>query len=889
MSGKVDSGAPEVKISIQIDIHVLLSYLQKIYIASYQLHVPIKSVTMSQNNAVAPVNEVACLTTGETSASTLPHECHSAPEGTTTPEALKDEGHIASTAEDPSIMDQLEFLKAKILELEQAARPITSTDNGFLQPIPELPLNPNLEALHPTEMRKSEEIQRMNDYMYRSRRAWEAARETTPWLTWLPRMPRRHQYGTALLHRDPDLVNLDDPTRHAFQRDPIMYGPDVTLYKCPNPFDRNYDLRSSDEGEATLAKEGFDRVIDYGSRRERLRQNFEWELDRLFLEEEIQIRRRKDQEGEKEQPNPVTQPGPVTQPEVEKQGAEAVSVEAVNVEAVENESSLPEPKHRHVDWFSFIESHLPKHKDTRHHGIVDVLLGEPVVSESQPSRGWYGSSSRKLKAQRKPVGYRAPAKPTPDKGPLPERLRITSTPLFNILSKILEEDQLGFGYTPRSFVFVRPFKGLLYSQKALQNWCEALEKRFSPTTTWKTETPIDAEVCSTSQSGMPGSAQTDARSPSRDESLVQQAAQDKPSGDKEKREGDSARIVQEDNDDKDEEDDDPDDVTKSLLALKHLRCLLEVIDMDIASRQVLLSEGKCRKVWYSDLWLLFRQGVEVIAKDGKQAYQVIETASAKHSRTYSGPGTWKKDPPFRVICVHIDFDGKFLGPVCKTFEIPKFDGERDITSLAVYPLTCHSSKRADFSDSEWERIQNLAENDRFRQKLIMRGRKFLEVAAVKQMYYTGPTLDALEEVESQVVVDFETAFSMNESVEKNENWQPELEELIGKESYASEELDGIDCFADCCAGQDVVDEFYVDGMQKDAYLDDLLLKSQSLSRQPPIIIIPRTLEDLQNDRFAFSDDELVIMSHRVFGFILRNRKWGKQPDHKHHIDAKSPH
>lgn len=306
---------------------------------------------------------------------------------------------------------------------------------------------------------------------------------------------------------------------------------------------------------------------------------------------------------------------------------------------------------------------------------------------------------------------------------------------------------------------MRPFKGLVYSQQALQRWCEALEKKFSPQTTLKTETTVDSEVLAASQGGMSGPTQTETQPPAQDKFF---AMHKENSADKEEEGGKSVRTIPEHIDDKNEEEDDPDDVSKSLLALKHLKCLLEVIDANITSRRTILREGKCRKAWYSDLWLLFGQGVEVVAKDGKQAYRVIETASKKHGITNSELGNWKKEPPFRVACAYIDFDGKQLGPVCKTFEIHKFDGEKETTSLLVYPLAHHSSKRADFSDSEWELVHTLPEQDRFRHKLIMRGRKFLEMAAVKQMYYTGSTLDALDEVESQIVLGFETALSMNE-------------------------------------------------------------------------------------------------------------------------------
>ncbi len=120
----------------------------------------------------------------------------------------------------------------------------------------------------------------------------------------------------------------------------------------------------------------------------------------------------------------------------------------------------------------------------------------------------------------------------------------------------------------------------------------------------------------------------------------------------------------------------------------------------------------------------------------------------------------KKKAPFSITCVYIDFDGVNLGPVTKAFDFKSFDGEREVTSLEVYPLRFRPLRRIDFSDSEWNKVEALPENVRYRQKLAHRGAKFLEVAAVKHMYYARPTLEVQGEVESQVVVDFETAFSV---------------------------------------------------------------------------------------------------------------------------------
>lgn len=812
------------------------------------------------------------------------------PDDATTPKAPQDVH--------PALSDEIQSLKAKILELEEAAFSINNASSRGFQPGPGPgpPLNPNLEALLPTTTMPSEEHQRMIDFMYKNRKEWETTtggKAPQSWTTGVDQMYRRHKiHFTPWNQTENAWATM---LKGKLQQDIIYRGPE-DRYTRPSPFDPKFQGNPTylDGDDTTVAYAGrdFDRVIDYGSRRERLRQNFEWELDRLFLEEDIQTQRQRKRKKHKQQAEGAEKK------EAEMKGAETT---------LEPNLGLPELKPLYLDWYAYIKPHLQQdEKDALTYGIVDILLGEPIiVVESQAFHQYFGVSSHKLAAYRKPPGYKLPGRPTPAKGPLPERIRITSIHLCKILSKILEKDMLGLQSETESFVLLRPFKSLIYSRQSLLRWCEELERKFSPTTTWKTESPVDLNASSAfSASSEPSasSASLQGKVSEPDEANVGTQPQDTPtfsegeqapqdasddSKDNERKQGvDSAKRAQTDTDENEEGEDDPNDLTKSLLALKHLRCLLEVMNTDILSRRALLREGKCCTVWFSDLWLLFSPGLEVIAKDGNQAYRVTGTNSGKHGISrYSGPRTWKKEDPFRVTCAHIDFDGKYLGPVCRTLEISKFDGERDITSLAVYPLACHPMKRADFTDSEWEGVRDLPEHDRFRQKLIMRGRKFLEVASVKQMYYTGPTLDALEEVESQVVVDFETAFSVNEAIGEKQDWKPELKSLVGSEDFdSSSEDDGdIGCDSGCCDGQSVVDDIDVDDKQRAKYLEKLLPGSRSVNSQPSIAIIPRAIEDLEAEggtTLAVSDDELVIMSHRVFGFILRSRKWGKQHNHR---------
>lgn len=136
----------------------------------------------------------------------------------------------------------------------------------------------------------------------------------------------------------------------------------------------------------------------------------------------------------------------------------------------------------------------------------------------------------------------------------------------------------------------------------------------------------------------------------------------------------------------------------------------------------------------------------------------------------------------------------------------------------------------------------------------------------------GPTLVVRDEVESQVVVDFETAFS----VEEQHDWKPELEILM---SNGDDDEDERSCTADCCLEQNVHDDQYVDDKQQTEYIDRLFPSTGVLDGQSPVAVIPRLLDEIPTGPKGeplVSDDDLLIMSYRVFGFVLRSRKWGIQ-------------
>lgn len=486
---------------------------------------------------------------------------------------------------------------------------------------------------------------------------------------------------------------------------------------------------------------------------------------------------------------------------------------------------------------------------------------------------------------------------------LPELIRICSAPIRAILAGMLGTSASDFG-DKQSFVLVRPFKILFHHSQDLKSLVKKLERKLSCAESFSTKkrliqhtldtrmiesrAPLVStagqhmdHVLSMNREAIPGGDSGSIYTPLK----TSVAQSDNSEDDSSDNEGESREGAY-----KEEHAENP---NRTELALKHFRVLTRFMDTEMETKQVQLLTMTCRKVFFADLWYLFRPGQEVIGRDGRQAYHVVSVTSPRHHKNQPWD-TWpmlnshkskvkkkKKQSAFRITCNYIDFDGSHIGPVSEVFDFKHFDGQTEITSLPVYPIGLHVLKQSDVSDIEWTQLESLAPGGRFRQHLIKRGAKFLSILGIEPMYYAGPTLRAREEVESQVIIDFKTAFSTRNG--KDKMTPPELQSLVeGMSSSEEEAEDGIvnqECTADCCRHDWVYDDTFVDGKERTRYVNSLLPSPHNANREPSIAAIPQCLKDLQNvttaTGYSISEDELIIMSCRVFGFVLRQRRWGE--------------
>jgi hypothetical protein len=544
------------------------------------------------------------------------------------------------------------------------------------------------------------------------------------------------------------------------------------------------------------------------------------------------------------------------------------------------------PEIKRLGWSAFKQLANSIEKDA---DAIDVLVEEPIIEENSLNQSlhWFDLQPNQHQRSDRLNDRKSAQEAGLGQLQLPERIRINSTILRRAMAKILGTDGQSLddmGEESVSVVFTRPFKAITYCEPTLRKWHEGLEKKHQKSSALNNGNLVTSD-------------------PSLSTQQLPQVALLHPISDEYERRGNDVspkpiidtlnqespnKVEQQEEENK--KGDSKQSNADSLTALGHLKCILDFIDLDILARKAALDRLETHKAFFSDLWHLFRPGTEVIGSDGKQAYRVIRTSSSAHRFVntrawWDNMSTQKHNTSFLLDCVYIDYDGSSLGPVQELFSINRFDGEKDITSLVVFPLRFYRAKRVDFSDSEWEQVKDLPDDARFRQKLINRGSKFMSVIPMKHMYYSGLNIEARDEIESQVVIDFDIPSSLNPPEDHTKpterRWTPKIASVISTLTDSSEkgskgDLGQKPCHGPCCYGEFVYDDTFIDQKEATGYIESLAPKTRNFNDHSSVAIAPRLLKEVQADTDAdcISNDELVIMSYRVFGFVLRSRKWG---------------
>ncbi|KAI9863117.1 MAG: hypothetical protein M1813_003937 [Trichoglossum hirsutum] len=450
--------------------------------------------------------------------------------------------------------------------------------------------------------------------------------------------------------------------------------------------------------------------------------------------------------------------------------------------------------------------------------VVEVLVGEPGIP--------------KVKKEGNPeVTKETIAKPAETKMKLPNRIRIHSPHILKLLEKVSSVD---FGHGEMA-VFLRPFKILVYCEESIRDEIRALEVDVRAA---KEEEDKDKGA----HNGVEGGAKPEVDGQIERPAIVRHEYQpgtaDGPS-----------------------EDNTPPRLNIDMAeALAHARILEQFMDKElkcILDLRLRIRNGNIKTISFDNLWLLFNPGVVVYSRE--QAYKVLSTSGCQRldkrkvqqyrkvvRMDYDGQQPYREHEtvsPFVVDCYYIGFNGRKYGAVQKVFRISAYDGERPITTLPICPAKFISKDR--------------------REREYERGKLFLSLtgggAAFKHRQYDGLVVTPdgeIEEVNSRVIIDFVTAFRMQPK------WCPDLG-LKGASVVDPREV----TFCDDTDHEDPLLCFYC---WFDNIWEDHRLEQQHASEYMEKLDIK--LESLQNAS-DFEEDQIFLLPEKIYGFILRNRKW----------------
>lgn len=92
----------------------------------------------------------------------------------------------------------------------------------------------------------------------------------------------------------------------------------------------------------------------------------------------------------------------------------------------------------------------------------------------------------------------------------------------------------------------------------------------------------------------------------------------------------------------------------------------------------------------------------------------------------------------------------------------------------------------------------------------------------------------------------------------------------------------IACNLDCCVGQNVYDDSFIQEKEHESFVARKLeaaagnnVNATTQISQMPVSMVARDLTEVRAETDLLTDNDLMIMSYSVHGFVLRDRTWGK--------------
>ncbi|KAK3994344.1 hypothetical protein QBC44DRAFT_348938 [Cladorrhinum sp. PSN332] len=196
-------------------------------------------------------------------------------------------------------------------------------------------------------------------------------------------------------------------------------------------------------------------------------------------------------------------------------------------------------------------------------------------------------------------------------------------------------------------------------------------------------------------------------------------------------------------------------VERRRVLMDGLRAVVQLLDNDLAElvetfRRIRHGPRPGLQIPFSHLWYLFVPGCEVISTDPHlQGYRCLQLIGGRENLVPVHPvargRVATRITDVYINCVSLDFDGKDIGAKHSSIIVRPYEGLMAVTDLPVYP--------AAFADPQVIRT------------LEVRGSKFEDLTIkARHRRYKGlslveePVFDTLEEIDSDVVIDFQFAY-----------------------------------------------------------------------------------------------------------------------------------
>ncbi|KAL6230351.1 hypothetical protein BDW75DRAFT_244904 [Aspergillus navahoensis] len=271
------------------------------------------------------------------------------------------------------------------------------------------------------------------------------------------------------------------------------------------------------------------------------------------------------------------------------------------------------------------------------------------------------------------------------------------------------------------------------------------------------------------------------------------------------------------------------------------------------------------KIRFRDLSAIFRPGDTIyVPREGKSSRGNTETLGDLDDyhlwrlyRTKSPlDGFYQEDASFQLKCYAIDHDGEMYVCRKKSFRIYSFPGEKEASSLPVFPL------------------RYAANADRIRQDALTQGKKFLEYQRIKLLTHNGWGLnpdskeDKTESHTSAQYITSDVIVDMNEALQAHSSWSPRWK--FPKHNPKQYALSTYTFYTEYSPDRP---SFSVRKLWAEGYWSDEYTRLQKLEYCTKIDPFLSSWIEGRGKMYQPRDGDLELLPRRLFAYALEDRKF----------------